>query len=124
MESLIGKTLICAKTGKTFIGAADGCTTNYARGSNGEIYSDEGVQLINQESVKNESKIHGYVDIKNRVITGWKGDVMLKVTHTKSTKIRSNWGCVYSVWARDSYGFEWYGRGCDGCALCMRKIVI
>lgn len=34
-ESFIGKKIICAETGKEFIGATDGFTTNYARDSEG-----------------------------------------------------------------------------------------
>ena len=36
-----GDTLTCAETGRQFIAAADGITTNYARNAAGDVFSDD-----------------------------------------------------------------------------------
>ncbi len=120
-ESLVGKEIVCSVTGKKFLGELNGITTNYARGQNGEVYSDEGVRILNQQTVKNNQTVFGYFSDEKRAITGWKGDVMLKVFYSRKTSVRSNWGQVFSIWAYDPEGNEWYGRAPDGCAISMKK---
>lgn len=123
-ESLIGKKIVCASTGKTFIGASDnGFTTNYAFNNKGEVFSDEGVFIESKKQLKTEDKIYAYLSGKNIVV--WKEDqVLMKVT--SKWKSRSGFcGEMINVEAVDESGVKWYGKvKQDGYAITMKRKVV
>ena len=125
-ESLVGKELVCHVTGKKFIGAIDGITTNYARDSKGNIYSDEGVNITELEEIKNRSKpFTAYLSGDGKHITGWKGNELMRTIYAyKSNAGFTGWhkdGGQTIVRAIDNQGFEWYGRNAGkGMIITLR----
>jgi hypothetical protein len=114
MESLIGKTLVCAETGKTFIGAQVGSTTNYATDREGNVYSDEGVNIRELREIKErKGPIFAYLssDAGNYKghITGWKGNKLMQVLSAGPTGGGFG-GTQWHVTAKDEQGRTWYGR--------------
>jgi hypothetical protein len=124
-ESLIGRTLTCAETGKQFIGASDGFTTNYARNDAGEVFSDEGVHLREVRALLNRSSpFTGYLSSDGKRLTGWKGNTLGHVVDSNPcelTRLSHTHGKYYqSVRVRDVHGREWYGRGSPGICIRLR----
>ena len=123
-ESLIGKKIVCASTGKVFIGAShNGFTTNYAWNDKGEVFSDEGVLIEAKKQLKTESKISAYLSGKNIIV--WKADqVLMKVTAMWTS--RSGFcGKMIKVEAVDEFGVKWYGKAKeDGYIITMKKKVV
>jgi hypothetical protein len=124
-ESLIGRTLTCAETGKQFIGASDGFTTNYASNDAGEVFSDEGVHLREVRALLDRSgPFPGYLSSDGKRLTGWKGNTLGHVIDWSfCTLTRQSWvhGKDYrSVRVRDIHGREWYGRGSPGICINLR----
>jgi hypothetical protein len=124
-ESLIGRTLTCAETGKQFIGASDGFTTNYARNDAGEVFSDEGVHLREVRALLDRSgPFTGYLSSDGKRLTGWKGNTLGHVVDSNScelTRPSYTHGKYYqSVRVRDVHGREWYGRGSPGICIRLR----
>lgn len=114
----IGQTLTCAETGKQFIAARDGISTNYARNSAGEVFSDEGVHIRECRELLDRSKPFGcYVSSDTKHVTGWKGNVL--GTIIRSTHTRSGFGAnMLAVSVRDVHGNYWHGRGA-GAGMCI-----
>jgi len=121
-ESLIGRELTCAETGKRFVGAVDGCTTNYARDAQGNVYSDEGVDIRERRELLDRTRpFYCYVSSDGRHATGWKGNELGRVTRSTPTRIRTVFaGCLTSYRVRDCHGGEWYGRGAPGMCITLR----
>jgi hypothetical protein len=124
-ESLIGKTLVCAETGKTFVGAADGITTNYAHSSEGEILSDEGVNIREQRGLLDRSKpFYAYVSSDGKHITGWKGNVLGTIMSSHSVRLTrqsyTHGSTIQSYVVRDIHGGMWHGRGNPGICITLR----
>lgn len=120
-----GDVLTCAETGKTFVAAQDGITTNYAIGSNGEIVSDEGVDIRERRELLDRSKpFVCYLSGDGRTVTGWKGNRLGDVIEShrvKLTRRSYTHGADYShVTVRDVHGGLWYGRGSPGFAITLR----
>lgn len=112
---MIGKTMVCKKTGKIFTGAQDGVTTNYARDNEGNFYSDEGVNLCELEQIKDRGQsFTAYLSGDAKHITGWKGNKLMRVLHAyQSDAGFGGWHMNRGQWivrAIDEQGFEWYGR--------------
>lgn len=112
-----GDTLTCAETGKRFIAARDGCTTNYARDSAGNVYSDEGVDIRQRrELAQRAGPFSCYVSGDGERITGWKGNTLGRIT---SRTIGGGFGGrMLHIRATDIHGGEWYGKGA-GTGMCI-----
>ena len=121
-QSLIGQTLTCAETGKTFVGAAAGCSTNYARDSAGRVFSDEGVHLREVRGLLDRSRpFTCYLSSDGRRVTGWKGNTLGHVT--RETSSRSGWhgSEITHIRVTDVHGNEWHGRGAGrGMVITLR----
>lgn len=118
-ESLVGKTLTCAETGAQFIGAPDGCSTNYARTSAGEILSDAGVDARERRELLDRSRpFTCYLSSDGKHITGWKGNILGTVT--SESKSRTGWHGSYitHIRATDVHGNPWHGKGA-GRGMCI-----
>lgn len=120
-ESLIGKTLVCAETGKAFVGAYDGCSTNYARDKAGRVYSDEGVHIRESREVQaHNAPFFAYVSSDGTAITGWKGNKHMTVTAKGKTGSGFG-GSQWHIEARDTFGNWWHGlNGGPGMYIRMR----
>lgn len=125
VESLVGKMLTCAETGKQFIGATIGCTTNYARDSEGRIFSDEGVHACEVRLLLDHTKpFCGYLSSDAKHLTGWKGNVLgtvIRSSKVKLTRLSYTHGkTMLAVTVRDTHGKLWHGRGNAGLAIALR----
>lgn len=119
MESLIGKELTCFVTGKSFIGAREGITVNYARDSEGNIYSDEGVDIAEKRELLDRSKpFFCYLSSDGRHVTGWKGNVLGKVTMETSSNTGFHRSEITHIRVTDVHGNKWHGKG-DGRGMCI-----
>lgn len=123
-ESLIGKTIVCAETGKSFIGASvNGFTTNYARDSKGNVFSDEGVYIRSKKELLTESKIFGYVSCDGKFIQGWKEDQKLMRVIAKWESNSGFAGKMFYFDARDENGQKWHGKAKEfGRNITMKKV--
>jgi hypothetical protein len=112
-EINVGDTLVCAETGKTFIAAVDGCSFNYARNREGQVFSDEGVHVRECRELLDRSRpFYAYISGNGKHITGWKGNVLGTVTkETRGKKLTS-------IRATDVHGGAWNGRG-EGRGMCI-----
>lgn len=125
-DSLIGKKLICAETGKVFIGAIDGITTNYATNDKGQIFSDEGVDIREKRELLDRSKpFYAYVSSDGTRITGWKDNTLatvyqrwnIKLSRQSHTHDRNSYMFMR---VRDVHGGLWYGKGSAGVCITLR----
>ena len=127
-ESLIGKEIVCAETGKRFIGEAQGCTVNYARNDAGEIFSDEGVDIREKKGLLDRTKpFFGYISSDGKLFTGWKGNELGRVVQSWSIQLtrRSNWHDAKSYRffkVLDIHGGLWSGRGSAGMCINLRAV--
>lgn len=125
VKSLVGQTLVCAETGKEFVGASQGCTYNYAHDFDGAVLSDEGVDIREKRELLNRSKpVTGYLSSDAKRFTGWKGNTLGTVVFAKKTKL-TRWSHVHgntilSVKVRDVHGGLWYGWGNSGICITLR----
>ena len=124
-ETLIGISITCAETGKQFIGARDGISTNYARDSKGNIYSEEGVDIRERRDLLDRSKpFVAYISNDNKRLTGWKGNVLGAVIsqHTIRNARKSfvHGDTLQAYIIRDIHGGLWYGRGNAGMCITIR----
>lgn len=124
VESPVGQSLVCAETGKSFVGAPDGCSVNYARGQNGEIFSDEGVDIREKRELLDRSKtFYCYISSDGWNATGWKGNTLGRVTWSKATSVRTMiCGQMRSYNVRDVHGAMWFGRGAPGMCIALRPM--
>lgn len=129
--SMIGKEITCAETGKVFIGASDGFSTNYATNyPNGldktpEYLSDEGVDIRERRGMLDRTQpFFCYVASDGKQVTGWKGNVL--GTITGSTKYRitrrsfTHGNHLHVYYVTDVHGGLWTGRGNPGLAINLR----
>jgi hypothetical protein len=117
-----GDVLICAETGKTFVAARDGITTNYARDDHGNVFSDEGVNIRERRELLDRTRpFVCYLSSDGKHVTGWKGNVLGDVTCSRTiplTRVSFTHGrTIQSVRVRDVHGGYWYGRGNAGIAI-------
>ena len=124
-ESLVGHSLTCAETGKQFIGATEGFTTNYARDSAGRVYCDAGVDAREKRELLDRSKpFTCYISSDGKHATGWKGNILGKVISSSPIKL-TRWSCFHGKYIqayriRDIHGGVWYGRGNPGMCINLR----
>ena len=114
----MGQTLTCAETGKQFIAERDGCSVNYAWGSNNEIFSDEGVDIREKRGLLDRAKpFYCYLSCDGKTVGGWKGNVLGNVTILGRGRVgfaRSG----YYVRVTDIHGGKWYGKNA-GLGMCI-----
>lgn len=120
-----GDTLTCAETGKQFTAAADGISTNYARDNQGNVFSDEGVDIRERRELLDRSKPYfAYLSSDGKRITGWKGNTLGTVIYSRPCKLSRmsfTHGKDYqSVFVRDVHGGTWYGRSSPGVCITLR----
>lgn len=122
-----GQELTCTETGKTFIAQREGCTTNYARGRNGEVYSDEGVDLCEKRELLDRSKpFTCYLSSDGKHATGWKGNVLGAVVCATPVRL-TRWSHthgehIHAINVRDVHGGMWHGRGSPGICITLRPM--
>jgi hypothetical protein len=121
-----GDTLVCAETGRAFIAARDGITTNYARDAAGNVYSDEGVDIRQRRELLDRSRpFYCYLSGDGRTVTGWKGNVLgyvraLSVDSRHSGLARCR---MTRIRVQDVHGAWWHGRGAGtGMAVTLRPM--
>ena len=110
----LGSMQLCAETGKPFTIARDGCSYNYATNRQGEIISDEGVDIRERRELLDRSKpFTCYVSSDEGRVTGWKGNTLGHVV--KRSRIRNPFGgYLLAISVRDVHGGCWHGRGAEG----------
>ncbi len=115
----MGDTLTCAETGKQFIASRDGCSVNFARDNQGNIFSDEGVDIRERKELLDRSKaFYCYVSGDSKRVTGWKGNTL--GTIVRATKGRGGFGdSMLYVKVRDVHGAYWYGKNA-GASMCIK----
>lgn len=105
----IGDTITCTETGKTFVVAKDGCSYNYARGVNGELFSDEGVDIRERRALLDRTKPFTCYLHARGTVTGWKGNVLGRVV--SAVNVRAFGKLLVHVRVVDVHGGRWYGKG-------------
>ncbi len=111
----IGQILTCTETGKQFTAARDGCSVNYARDREGNIFSDEGVDIREKREMSDRSKpFCCYLSRDGRHVTGWKGNILGRVTWSSESRT----GLTH-VRVIDVHGAMWHGKG-SGAGMCIR----
>ena len=123
-----GDLLTCAETGKEFIAGRDpqwGFASNYARDSAGNVFSDEGVDILERRELLERSQPFGcYLSSDGRHVTGWKGNILGTVIDSRPCKLPRysfTHGKDYrSVRVRDVHGGLWYGRGSPDIFIRLR----
>lgn len=117
----VGETVVCAETHKEFTVERQGCTFNYAQDSDGNIFSDEGVDIRERRELLDRTRPFGaYVSSSGKAITGWKGNKLMTIDSIYA--IDSGFGGrQWYVSATDIHGRHWYGRnGGHGVYITMR----
>lgn len=126
----VGDTVTCTETGKQFVITSDGFSFNYARDSEGRIFSDEGVDIGERRMLLDRSKpFTGYISSDGKRLTGWKGNVLGHVTDSVTVPLSfgqrrdythgKNW-TQYTI--RDVHGGLWRGRGSPSVYIRLRAI--
>jgi hypothetical protein len=112
-----GDVLTCTETGKQFTAVQDGCSTNYARDKNDNVFSDDGVDIREKRELLNRSKPYFcYLSGDGKRITGWKGNTLGNaVSYSGRVGFCRN-GCY--VYATDIHGGKWYGKNA-GRGMCI-----
>ena len=110
--AIIGTVLTCSETGKQFVAANVGCSTNYATDNEGNFYSDEGVNIRERNALLDRSKPFGcYLSCDGKSVTGWKGNILGTVT--LETSSRNGWqgSEITHIRVIDVHGKQWHGKG-------------
>jgi len=104
----IGQILTCTETGKQFAAASDGFTYNYARDREGNLFSDEGVDIREKRVLLDRSKpFCCYLSRDGQHVTGWKGNILGRVTWSSE----SRGSRLTHVRVTDVHGNPWHGKG-------------
>ena len=115
----VGDALTCAETGKQFVAARDGCSFNFARGRDGSIISDEGVDLRERRELLDRTlPFTCYLSGDGKHVTGWKGNVLGRVV--RESEARTGWhrSTITHVRVIDCHGNPWHGKGA-GRGMCI-----
>ena len=121
---VMGQELICSVTGKKFIAARDGCSVNYAWGKDNAIVSDEGVDIIEKAQLLIRTKpFCAYLSSDGKSITGWKGNVLARVTQESDSRTGWHGSTITHIRAIDVHGNSWYGKGAGrGMYITIRPL--
>lgn len=118
----LGSIVTCAETGKAFTVARDGCSFNYATTRDGQILSDEGVDIRERRELLNRAQpFVCYVSSDGKHVTGWKGNV-LGMVHLYAEH-RTGWNGSTQARFRvmDVHGQMWSGRGAGRGMVCTLR---
>ena len=120
-----GETVTCHETGKEFVVAQEGITFNYATDSDGNILSDEGVDIREKRALLDRTRPFScYLDSEGNHVTGWKGNVLGDVISSSTVRLtRTSYihgKSMLSVKVKDVHGGLWYGRGSPSIAITLR----
>ena len=108
----IGQILTCTETGKQFAAASDGFTYNYARDREGNLYSDEGVDIREKREMSDRSKpFCCYLSSDGRTVGGWKGNILGRVTWSSESRTGWHGSRLTHVRVTDVHGNSWHGKG-------------
>lgn len=120
MKIEFGDELVCAETGKTFIAARDGLSTNYATSSTGDVLSDEGVHIRQVRDLLDRSVPFPCYLSDAKTVTGWKGNILGNVVRSWTSRSSGFWAGMTHVRVIDVHGKRWYGK-CSGpgCAITL-----
>jgi hypothetical protein len=115
----IGDMLTCTETGKRFVAARDGCSVNYARGRDGSIISNEGVDLRERRELLDRTlPFHCYLSGDGNHVTGWKGNVLGHVVRESTSHTGWQGSTITHVRVIDCHGNPWHGKGA-GRGMCI-----
>ncbi len=119
---IFGDMLTCAETGKRFVAARDGCSTNYARGRDGSIISDEGVDLRERRELLDRTlPFTCYLSGDGRHVTGWKGNVLGRVVRESESRTGLHRSTITHIRVIDCRGNPWHGKGAGrGTCITLR----
>lgn len=133
--SMLGKEITCAETGKVFIGAVEGFTTNYATvetklpnsEDSREYLSDEGVNIRERRELLDRSKpFYAYVSSDGKSVTGWKGNVLGRITSATNYRLTrqsyTHGRTINFYRVTDVHGGLWTGRGNPGIAIKLHPV--
>ena len=108
----IGQILTCTETGKQFAAASDGFTYNYARDREGNLFSDEGVDIREKRVLLDRSKpFCCYLSRDGQHVTGWKGNILGRVTWSSESRTGWHGSRLTHVRVTDVHGNPWHGKG-------------
>ena len=115
-----GDVLTCAETGKQFIAAQDGCTTNYAYDRDSDdVFSDEGVNIRELRALLDRTKpYYCYLSSDGKTVTGWKGNELGKVVYRNNAQTGFHRSSITYVRVVDAHGGKWHGKGA-GRGMCI-----
>lgn len=117
-----GETLTCSETGKQFIAAREGCTTNYARDSAGNVFSDEGVDIREKRELLDRSKpFYCYVSSDGKTVGGWKGNKLGTIHNYGESRSGWNGDVIARFHVVDVHGQWWQGRGAGKGICCTLR---
>jgi len=115
----LGSLQTCAETGKQFVIARYGCSFNYARGRDGAIVSDEGVDIHERRELLDRSRpFTCYLASDGKHVTGWKGNILGTVTRESESRTGWHGSTLTHVRVIDCHGAEWHGKGA-GRGMCI-----
>ena len=115
----VGQTVTCAETGKQFTIERQGMTFNYATDAQGNVYSDEGVDIRERRELLDRSKpFTCYLSSDGKHVTGWKGNILGTVTYESTSRTGFYGSKLTHIRVRDVHGAGWYGKG-SGRGMCI-----
>ena len=119
---IFGDMLTCAETGKRFVAARDGCTSNYALGRDGSIISDEGVDLRERRELLDRTlPFTCYLAHDGLHVTGWKGNVLGRVVRESTSRTGWHGSTITHIRVIDCHGQPWHGKGAGrGMVITLR----
>jgi hypothetical protein len=117
-----GDLLRCHETGKEFIAKQEGISYNYAKDSQGFVYSDEGVDIQERrtffENWPVRKPVYCYLSDDGKRVTGWKGNELGKVTWSSTSRTGRRNSSITHVNVIDTHGNPWHGKGA-GAGVCI-----
>lgn len=128
---MVGELIRCHETGAVFLGAVDGSTVNYAYDNEGWLYCDVGVNARElREMASLDTRVFtGYVSSNGLNLTGWKGNILARVTHSRPTLLPfgRRWSFYHGTEMtlyhfRDPQGGMWWGKSSPGLAINVRRL--
>jgi len=115
----LGATVNCHITGISFITARDGCSFNYAWDREGNIISDEGVDISERNKLLDRTKpFFCYLSGDGKHVTGWKGNILGDVIWHSVSCTGFNRSSITHIRVVDVHGAKWHGKG-SGRGMCI-----
>ena len=120
----VGQVVTCTWTGKQFTVERDGSSFNCAQLHDGRVISDEGVEKMGLDHIRDHSKPFGaYLSEDGKHITGWKGNIRATVTQRSTSRTGWYGSRITHIQAVDQFGGLWYGKGAgSGMYITLRPM--